>query len=353
MATQLTKSNSPATIIKELAPAKYEDANFAMDLLEVASELPSATVPTLAKALAKAYLVQQLNEQAGRKGLGKEELKELLEEELEKAEATRSKGSGTKKDPRYLDEYFRGEPLAPDWDELKRGDLPEMVIKSSTLAFANKKVTTETVEGKPKTSLVIRRIRSIREIQNVTLKERLLPPDVFALKLAQKQLLGAFPKKAVSIPKTLIVLLDDSGSMNQDYKIALIIKIFEALFKPILKGDLRLLVAPFEHNLGAFMEISNSVQIENFKNTITAGSGGWTYLNHFLPGLIENIKKGEVNKLPVPTDTQVLIINDGEDNPNMTQSDIPVNAIALAHHPNTELRELCRNSGGEYMLLRQ
>ena len=223
-----------------------------------------------------------------------------------------------------------------------------LILKSAFMKFATQasKESPQT-KGKPKEDVLVTRLTSLSQLSFASPEDLCLPDDAFFEKLAGGKLMVKIPLKTVQEKRTLVVLLDDSGSM--DSRVENVQNILQELFIAVETSNLRLLIAPFEYTRGKFFEVSNEAQIEEYKKEFTAGSGGDTYLGKILPRLFKEIASGEIDSFPLPNDSQLLIINDGQD----PISHIPVlplviHAVTVADN-NKDLLELCTRSKGEYI----
>ena len=338
VASHLTMDNDPYSIAMQVTGGK-STKNMALDMAIAGSKV-KGDVYTLARVLAEQYLIKQ------HKDSSQEEFEKAVKEAVEEAEAEKEMMlPGGHKGGESIRNFFQGYPLpfgAVD-------EVPEYIKQSGAMVFAKQQTNSKKVEGKPKSAVHFRRIRRLEEITRVIPKQLCVDDDVFELMLAQRQLIGKFPLRSKQELKTMVILLDDSGSMSVDTRVTKLTAILESLFKEVEKESLRLLIAPFEYSLGPAFELKNAHSVNEFKKIVTDGSGGDTYLNRILPNVITDLQKGMFGTFKVPVDTRILIINDGEDPPGEMKPAAPVHALSLGEF-NKDLSALCKASGGDYTM---
>jgi hypothetical protein len=265
-------------------------------------------------------------------------LDEMLDEMQEEGMPSTGRGGQSSND------FYRGRGVS--WDK----EFPPIpiILKSEFMKFATQaSEDSPQTKGKPKEDVLVTRLTSLSQLPFASAEDLCLPDDAFFEKLAGGKLMVKIPMKTVGEKRTLVVLIDDSGSM--DHRVDKVQNVLNELFTAVISSNLRLLIAPFEYLRGKFFEISNEDQIKEFKNMFTAGSGGDTFLGDILPPLFREIESGQIDSYSLPKDSQLLIINDGQDDISWIPTlPLVVHAVTVAGN-NKELLALCARSKGEYL----
>lgn len=205
----------------------------------------------------------------------------------------------------------------------------------------------EWVQGKPKDKTVRQFARNISDLKWCTLSTLAKPEDLFWLLYAKGQLEITKPYRKLSSKQKKIVLLDDSSSMDTLEKRKWLERIFGTLLLDVLNGNSVLYFTPFTYMRNPVRKIETEAEVMAFCEDFRRGTGGGTNLAGFLPNMIEQIKRGELDGHKLNNRTEMLIINDGEDSTGSIVSDIPIHCISI-DEINYNVKEVCNASGGQY-----
>jgi len=227
-------------------------------------------------------------------------------------------------------------------------DIPKIVDNFKFLDFIKGSVNSDLIEGKPKVKYKKRKYKKDKDIDYITDEDFALEDDLFFLNLIDKTLRVKLPMKISKCKRDLIVLIDDSGSMSVAYVVEKVLSILNAMFDEVLKGNVRLLVAPFEETRDTLFEVHDSKSVEFFKDAFRTGCGGTTDLDSILSELSSSIKSGVVDGITLSPETNVLIINDGQDYVSPRKMPVTIHCYCLGL-ANYDLKSLCESSGGEYI----
>lgn len=171
--------------------------------------------------------------------------------------------------------------------------------------------------------------------------------EEFAYKTATSSFDNKTRYKVIEQKQSVILLIDDSGSMDRKYKRSMVLAVMLHLIQKMLDDKLDLYIGLFEWTMERFDKITK----ENYKkyfNDWTAGSGGTTQVGEVIENLQKQIESGTVFGHELNPSSRIIVVNDGQDyiNPH-TKLIAPVNAVSL-ELDNPALRELCESSGGIY-----
>lgn len=132
--------------------------------------------------------------------------------------------------------------------------------------------------------------------------------------------------------KTLFVMIDDSGSMNDSFKKA-IVNFTILKTKEKLSSKVNAFVFSFESDLyDEYTHLNESLPEMSF-------DGGGTDISRAIKTLFEKMKKWELNQY------SILVINDGEDSIKDIKPPCKVNSLIIKTR-NEALSAMCRKSGG-------
>jgi len=227
-------------------------------------------------------------------------------------------------------------------------DLPPLV-DLDVLSFAKGVDTQEFVEGKPRVKKGVRLLRRIEDIFFAPTRDLASDADFFYLQVAQKSMVVRPPMKIKSQRRDLIVLLDDSGSMAGRHTVDYVLHVLNTLFEYVLDGKIRMLFAPFEDKRDTLFEVHDLQSVNFLKEKFRHGSGGTTYLGDILPALAAEIKTGMVDGIKLSPETNILIINDGNDWIPEIKMPVVTHCISL-EDLNHDLKKVCEDSGGQYYM---
>jgi hypothetical protein len=328
---------------------KYAGKREYRDMLEdILTEFRKSPIPYDKKAaIAYQYMGQNtpnMHKQNKTKGKLSEAI-DKIEGEVEDEISGGSNGG----DP--LGSYFTGGRHS--WvkdlrDRFKKA--PKFTEPLKVLEFVNSASEELFEEGRPKDQVGFKYYRRDRDLPFISTKALVLDDDLFYSELAQNRVVVRPPLRSISVKKDLIVLLDDSGSMSPFNKLEILMGFLNLLFEKVIEGNIRMLIAPFELGRDKLFEMTSKEDVERFIDVFKPGAGGNTYLDPILKELGRDIKTGTVDGFTLSQETNILVINDGQDEVSLRESPVPIHCCSL-ELTNEDLKFLCENSGGEYVAL--
>lgn len=168
---------------------------------------------------------------------------------------------------------------------------------------------------------------------------------------AEKAMTSTFDNKTrykvIEEKQSVILLIDDSGSMERLYKRAMVKAVMLYLMDKMLDDKLDLYIGLFESEVHTFDKITKENCREYFKNWENHG-GGNTEVGEVIEDIQRQIKEGVVHSYEVNPLSRIIVVNDGQDTVKLIDTIAPVNAISL-EVDNKDLKELCQKSGGVYV----
>ena len=234
-----------------------------------------------------------------------------------------------------------------DWDESLEAseDIPNIGFSEvMQRAKVNEK---NLVYGKPRVAAARKYYRKSEHIDFLTEESLCLDDDEFFFNMAEGKLEIALPLKYEEERQYLVVLLDDSGSMSNDDKIQCVTKILDGLFEMVLAGNSVILLSYFETTRDKCILLDNASAIDYFKaKQYRYPNGGTTYIGDVLEELRQSMETGSLDGIQLPERTEIVIINDGQDDVDLKEFSIPITAFIIEEE-NTKLVTLCKNSGGQ------
>lgn len=266
-----------------------------------------------------------------------------LVEDMEKQESPGGKNGG---EP--LGSFFQGNRPNYRKSNFDNVELPT-IVDLDVLEFAKGVSTTEFVEGKPRVKKGVRLLRRVEDVFFASKRDMASDADFFYLQVVQKSMVVKPPLKIKSQKKDLIVLLDDSGSMSATHIMEYVLHVLNTLFKYVLDGSIRMLFAAFEAERDTLFEVHDLETVNHLKEVFRHGHGGTTYLGDILPDLAKEIQSGCVDGIQLSPETNVLVINDGNDWVPKIKMPVVTHCISLADL-NYDLKEICEDSGGQYYM---
>lgn len=326
---------------------RHQRAGMMVDLLDVVKKSTSNTLVT-AKAVQN-YISQtdeRTHELLKQSGL----LEKAIEMELEEVEEEVQRAMGGKKGgPSYPAQFFKGDKI--NWHKYKQLSLKyrafDFMQSAAWSKFAAEEDTT-LVPGRPKLGFDLQMLRNPSDLFSIRGKTYLAQPEVLLPLMAASRLQYKRPLTSQSAPKTLIVLLDDSGSMSSPFKVAAVVATFETLFAHIGNG-LRILCAPFVEEVGPPILIETKAQCEEFKKLFTDGSNFNTDIGRVLREMEKFLQQGMWGPYAISNATNILIINDGEDDiPPVVLCSVPVHAVSIADYEENDTKRCVEIHNGQY-----
>lgn len=277
------------------------------------------------------------------KGKVGKSIDKILEDMEESEGETTGKNGG---EP--LGSFLQGHRARQSGENFEKVDLPPLV-DLDVLSFAKGVDTQEFVEGKPRVKKGVRLLRRVEDVFFASKRDLASDADFFYLQVVQKSMVVRPPMKIKSQRRDLIVLLDDSGSMAGRYTVDYVLHVLNTLFEYVLDGKIRMLFAPFEDKRDTLFEVHDLQSVNFLKEKFRHGSGGTTYLGDILPALAAEIRTGIVDGINLSPETNILIINDGNDWIPEIKMPVVTHCISL-EDLNHGLEKVCEDSGGQYYM---
>lgn len=201
--------------------------------------------------------------------------------------------------------------------------------------------------GSPKEKSKKTFLRKMSHFEYLTEETLSLDDNSFYQAYAEEKLEISLPLKSIKTKQKVFVLLDCSGSMGSDNKTMQTVHILDAMLEQVLEGNTIIYFSYFVRDRKDFIKIETSDEVDNFKENIFQNpNGGDTYLGPILQTLNRGILTGNVDGFEVDPTTEIVVINDGQDDVTPVSSNIPIHAFML-NERNDGLEEVVKNSKGQ------
>jgi hypothetical protein len=198
-------------------------------------------------------------------------------------------------------------------------------------------------------------MRDYSQFVQIELYQKLMP--TFKTKLLTKNLIVDVPIDRTEQKQKIIILLDFSGSMEDENKQIWVNALLIDRFRYVIKGEAEVFFSYFvRSNSGLkFFHIKDETDVKKFWGWFSnSPNGGMTDIGGIIDYVAENIENGKLHNLNIDLSTEkpeILIINDGQDSIGREQFPYKVNAVSL-YMDNRELRKLCVGCGGKYITVK-
>jgi len=194
-------------------------------------------------------------------------------------------------------------------------------------------------------------MRDYSQLANVDLYQKLFPN--FNIKMLTKDLVVNVPVERKEQKQKIIILLDFSGSMEQDFKQDWVNALLIDRFKYVMRGEAEVFFSYFVSDPEAmhFQHIHDRASVIKFWQTFSNDpNGGTTRIEDMVRKVSDDIinhKKLHNLKIDLSEELpEILIINDGEDHVSDRPFPYKVNAVCLGNF-NEKLKNLCVNTKGK------
>lgn len=204
----------------------------------------------------------------------------------------------------------------------------------------------------------LKRLVEYGELPNVLLHERLLPN--FNAKMVTKDLVVNTPIKKEESKQKIIMLVDASGSMNEEYKQEWVLTILADRLRYCIKQECEIYFSYFlrKNDVGKAFKFTHihdeKTALELFKNYDMHPNGGDTEIGDVVDTIREEILDNKkLFNLEIDLSIEqpeILIINDGNDDAKCEKLSWKTNAITIGEE-NTQLQSLCEKTEGKYVKL--
>jgi hypothetical protein len=193
-------------------------------------------------------------------------------------------------------------------------------------------------------------MRSHDQVTMVDMYQRVLPN--FDIKFLTKDLTVNVPVDRKEQKQKIIIILDFSGSMDENSKQLWVNAILIDRFKYVMRGEAEVFFSYFIHNAEdlEFQHIQSKGDVINFWQTFSnEPNGGTTEVGEMVKCIASDISLGKLCNLDVDLSQEkpeILVINDGQDYINIDKFPYKVNAVTLMEY-NEDLKNLCLETGGK------
>jgi hypothetical protein len=193
-------------------------------------------------------------------------------------------------------------------------------------------------------------MRSYDQLTMIDLYQRVLPN--FDVKFLTKDLTVNVPVERKEQIQKIIIILDYSGSMQDDEKQIWVNGILIDRFKYVMKGEAEVFFSYFVDDADElnFQHIKNKEDVIAFWQTFSnEPNGGMTEVGDMVNRIASEIKNKQLMNLNIDLSEEmpeILVINDGYDDIHSEKFPYKVNAITLMN-TNNDLRDLCLATKGK------
>lgn len=193
-------------------------------------------------------------------------------------------------------------------------------------------------------------MRDYAQIAQVDLYQKLFPN--FPVKLLTKDLVVNVPVDRKEQKQKIIIILDFSGSMDEEFKQDWVNAILIDRFKYVMKGEAEVFFSYFVSNPDdlEFQHIHDRDSVIRFWQSFSNDpNGGMTEVGKMVDRIADEVQHKRLMNLDVDLSEEkpeILVINDGQDSINTQAFPYKVNAICLGQ-TNKQLRELCIETKGK------
>lgn len=199
-------------------------------------------------------------------------------------------------------------------------------------------------------------MRDYAQMHMMDLYQKMFPN--FRTKFLTKDLTVNVPVDRKEQIQKIIIILDFSGSMDEEQKQIWVNAILIDRFKYVMRGEAEVFFSYFVHDPEQlhFQHIKNREDVINFWQTFSNDpDGGGTEVADMVEYIADEIANHKLCNLKVDLSEEkpeILIINDGQDYINTEAFPYKVNAVSLMEF-NDDLRDLCLATGGKQIKVTQ
>lgn len=193
-------------------------------------------------------------------------------------------------------------------------------------------------------------MRDYSQMAQIDLYQKLFPN--FQAKLLTKDLVVTVPVERKEQKQKIIIILDFSGSMRNEFKQDWVNAIMIDRLKYVLKGEAEVFFSYFVDDPDQlhFQHIHDRESVYRFWGSFSnMPNGGMTEVGDMVERISSEISKGRLRNLDIDLSEEkpeILVINDGQDSIHTDAFPYKVNAICL-DQSNKQLRDLCVATGGK------
>ena len=193
-------------------------------------------------------------------------------------------------------------------------------------------------------------MRDYSQIHMMNLMQKVYPN--FRTKFLNKDLTVNVPVDRKEQVQKIIIILDYSGSMDEQQKQIWVNAILIDRFKYVMKGEAEVFFSYFIYETEQldFQHIKSKEDVIAFWQTFSnEPNGGCTEVGDMVQYISDEIQAGRLHNLDVDLSEEkpeILIINDGQDSIGVDEFPYKVNAVSLMQFSD-ELKDLCLATGGK------
>jgi hypothetical protein len=194
-------------------------------------------------------------------------------------------------------------------------------------------------------------MRDYSQITMIDLYQRVFPN--YRTKLATKDLMVNVPVERKEQKQKIIIMLDYSGSMDEEQKQIWVNAILIDRFRYVMKGEAEVFFSYFVSDVDRlhFHHITNREDVIAFWQMFSNSPNGGTtrvgsMVDHVAKEILTHKKLHNLNVDLSEEKPEILIINDGQDSIDSDKFPYKVNAICLFEQ-NEQLKKLCTETDGK------
>jgi len=193
-------------------------------------------------------------------------------------------------------------------------------------------------------------MRNYDQLTRLELYQRILP--TFKPKLYTKNLVVNVPVKTSEKKQKIIILVDFSGSMDEEEKQIWVNALLIDRFRYVIQGEAEVFFSFFVHSPSdlRFTHIKNEEDVITFwKKFSNRPNGSFTNIGRIVKDVARSVKSKNFYNLGIDLSEEqpeILIVNDGQDEVGYDEFPYKVNAISLMQFSD-ELKDLCVATGGK------
>lgn len=193
-------------------------------------------------------------------------------------------------------------------------------------------------------------MRDYAQIAQIELYQKLFPN--FSAKFLMKDLVVNVPVDKKEQKQKIIIILDFSGSMDEEFKQDWVNAILIDRFRYVMQGEAEVFFSYFVHDADKlhFQHVHDRESVIKFWQTFSnEPDGGGTRVGDMVERIAFEIKQKRLMNLNIDLSEEkpeILVINDGNDRVGTDKFNYKVNAICLEEQ-NNQLKNLCIATKGK------
>ena len=153
--------------------------------------------------------------------------------------------------------------------------------------------------------------------------------------------------------QSVILLIDHSGSMKTPFKQSCVVAILMHIVEQLRTNDIQLWIGGYVKKIQGLVPILTYEEGLNYIKDYKCLGGGDTEIGEIIVRLQAKVSTGFLKKQECPPDTNIVLINDGQDKIHPVTLTCKVHAIMLGNGMEStnaiDLQNLAKKSGGDYI----